>query len=371
MLAGLERKILFILPTLKLTGGNLVVREYSRVLTTAGHEVNIVGFLTKNQNSIFSKDKTKALNYTLSKNISLGLFLIPEILKIRKILKRHPDFTPITVYTPLAFILAICYLVGWCRAPKVVVHDSLSMRWIGWVAFKIMLPLVIAAIGRDNIAVVSTEQCDDIGPNGVKPLLEIRNGISAVFFRKNLCLASGGTKSIQRGLFIGDQTISKGWDILVREMEHIGLKSPTVSIVCILAQKPRTNLAAPKYRGMEIRATGANAAEIADIMNSCEFLVHTSRSDSFALPIIEAMASGLVPICSRTQGSLMHARKGANIIFFDITRAGDLAASIQQLQSMTESEIRAILTTNRDYANRYSWDSSEKIIEQFIAGIAQ
>jgi glycosyltransferase involved in cell wall biosynthesis len=356
---------IFLLPTLKSTGGNIIVREYVKILEEKGYSAQVVGYLQETENSIFQEASVTSLSYTFHKYLSLALFMQIELPKLWWIFKNKKQSTIVTNYTPLSLVVTLLWLAGVVRKPKIIVHDSLNMKWIGWLSFKLILPLQTILLGKESIAFLNQKQVNDVGFLVNKNIFKfIQNGISEIFFEVTPEYAIKNSDRLKESLeilYVGSPTLAKGWDVICKHsnlMQKLGQK---VSVRAFLTSKPKD---VPTKNFFVF--VGRNHKDIIENSKDCSILISASRSDSFSLPIVEAMCRFIFPICSYTSGSRLHSSNGAHIFFYDFEDESTLFDAIKKYLDFEPHERLKLLLENRKYAESFKWQNSSNQLAAFL-----
>jgi glycosyltransferase involved in cell wall biosynthesis len=92
-----------------------------------------------------------------------------------------------------------------------------------------------------------------------------------------------------------------------------------------------------------------------------DFMVTVGSSDANPTTIIEAMAWGLVPVCTRESGYAEH----PGIVNVPLADPAAAAAILRKLQQAPEAELRGLQKTNREAVERhYNWDRfTDQVVE--------
>lgn len=121
--------------------------------------------------------------------------------------------------------------------------------------------------------------------------------------------------------------------------------------------------------GCEIVTTGVPHAEVRRLMRGAHLFVFPSLEESFGLPVLEAMASGVPVVTSRGTGAGEVADKAALLV--DPTDTGAIADAM--LRAATDEGLRARMRDDGlARAHDFTWDRSAKahlaLFERLVSG---
>jgi glycosyltransferase involved in cell wall biosynthesis len=159
-------------------------------------------------------------------------------------------------------------------------------------------------------------------------------------------------KGRRRALYVGHSGRGKGTPYLAR----IAALIPETEFGWIGGGRPVPGLAAYGQRNF-------GSQEAQDLVRSFDFLIMAGNADSNPTTIMEAMAWGLIPICTPTCG--YEGIPGiANIPVKDAPAA---AAVVRELLGADESQLQAIQAANwRLIEEYYNWDRFARDVEAVI-----
>ncbi len=187
---------------------------------------------------------------------------------------------------------------------------------------------------------------DGIDNNKIKI---IPNGINPEVFKKSDIKYPLKTKKRVKFLFVGGTIYRKGIDILLKAYTSAFNADDDVCLIIkdvasktvykdsnylnqIKQIKSLANV--PEIEYIDINLT---SGELAALYNTCDFLIHPYRGEGFGLPVLEAMACGLIPIVTRG---------GATEDFCDDSNSIKINSHIKYLES---NYIGNYLTVNKPW----------------------
>lgn len=184
---------------------------------------------------------------------------------------------------------------------------------------------------------VSPPQADVMASDGVRIAGLARNGVDVSAFP--LRAPSAGRDGRLRVLTIGSEIATKGLDIILDAVAS----DPIAELVHLTVVTRTTNhpslARAAKDRGVSMRLLGPGQTPV-DMFAAADVYVAASRRDSFNLPALEAMASGLPVILSTRCGLASWVTDEAILVdptakmirdaILDLAQSADLSARLSR-----------------------------------------
>jgi glycosyltransferase involved in cell wall biosynthesis len=359
-----KTKVMFLLPTLKATGGTIIVNGYSQRLIATGVDVEIIAIDSNPPPKFWCEDiEFHRVVPLISHKLYMAMFCIPAIFGIFKLLaKRGMGAKVVTVYSPLALILA-------CLRPflprldaYLIIHDSPSQRWTGRISYHLFIPFFMWAFGKSKVASVNSLLHDHIKFLGRASLPVIPNGLDEVFLEPRK--ANGPSQRKQVLCYIGSPTAAKGWDVLLRESNALAKKIPDMQILCCLSENPPDRDRLPSC--MTIYKVAASRQDLADALDRSAFVLNSSPSESFCLPVLEGMARGCIAITTPTLGARSYVREGRNGFYLDPGKEGHLSSLLEELLKLPDQDLNKMSVTARDTALAYNWNKTADELFHFL-----
>jgi glycosyltransferase involved in cell wall biosynthesis len=107
--------------------------------------------------------------------------------------------------------------------------------------------------------------------------------------------------------------------------------------------------------------------DLAQLYCALDVFVSASRTESFGLAIVEAMASRTAVVATETEGAREIVRDGETGLLTQINNPNELAAAIQSLLTDEATRLRIAAAAQNDVAERFSLermvDETEKIYQ--------
>lgn len=191
----------------------------------------------------------------------------------------------------------------------------------------------------------------------------IPNGVDGSVFNKNEKRYKLKTKKKLKLLFIGGTIYRKGIDILLKAYtsaftanDDVCLIIKDVGINTVYAGRNYSEQinqisSLPNVAEIEYINKNLSNEELVALYNTCDFLVHPYRGEGFALPVLEAMACGLIPIVTKN---------GATDDYCNDENSIRINSSIKYLE---ENKIGDYETVNRPWLLEPDIDDLIKILK--------
>jgi glycosyltransferase involved in cell wall biosynthesis len=240
--------------------------------------------------------------------------------------------------------------------------------------------------------------------DGVDPdrVAVIPNGVDLELFRPESPGQDSAAHPEVRFLFVGGLILRKGPDVLLSAFKQAFADREDVTLVIkdygadgVYAggnREPfREHIASGDLPRVELHTQDLTAGELAALYRSCDVLVHPYRGEGFAMPVLEAMASGLPAIvtaggptdefCPSEAGwRIRSTRKAMNVDllgqFTPVSPPWMLEPDVEHLVELlrevaaSPAEIRRRGAAARAAAERLSWDVVASRYEERIVALA-
>jgi glycosyltransferase involved in cell wall biosynthesis len=161
-------------------------------------------------------------------------------------------------------------------------------------------------------------------------------------------------------LFAGEMaTPRKNMETILRALRS----APDVHLVAVGSLHANPYPAMARELGVADRVTFLGfRSDLPRIMRAVDAFVFPSRYDTFALVVLEAMASGLPVVTAATVGAAELAAEAGCTVLSDPDDVAALAVELHELASNLE-RTKALATASRAVASRYSW---KRMTEQYL-----
>jgi GT2 family glycosyltransferase len=114
--------------------------------------------------------------------------------------------------------------------------------------------------------------------------------------------------------------------------------------------------------------TGPDDEQVNELFNAATVFVQTSTHEGFALPPLEAMATGAAVVCTDAHGNRDFCRDGENCLMPE-PQAAAVTAALARL--LGDRELRERLgSAGIETAREYAWERRIDALEEFLAGVA-
>lgn len=349
-------KITFILPGFIVIpiGGVKVIHEYANRLTQKGHRVTLVYPLITDRNRLTGSFKTnlRAL-YNRITGVTEDFYYTPDsqvtVLVVKKAISRYipkTDFIVATGWQTANWVANLPVEHG--KKIYLLQHFETYFRQKQAVLATYHLPLTKVAIAKWII-----DQLKAIGENALGPLGNAINR-TEFFLTNNLSDRPVDVIGIYHHLKV------KGPKDLIRTLCALK-RHQNITAVLIASRRPVHHV--PRWIKVIVRPSSESLREI---YNSAKVFLHTSRSEGWGLPVMEAMACGCAVAAYANEGICEFARDQQNALLCPV---GDTDALTQLAQKLLtdEKQRSELISEGLKTVKNYSWD---KIIENFLNQIS-
>lgn len=349
--------ITFITPTLKLTGGNLVLFKYAEGLSRLGHKVYIIApdkeEKTYSQNGI----EIKTFKKNKSKILEAATFYLIYLTKFADLIPQSDIIIP--VFFPLSIHSIFCKHINKCRNIVSLFQDFKEMIWYGnYIFFLLKLKFI-----QDNIDLficVSDPITEIVRKTVKKQVYTVKDAIEHEYFYDRKLVKENYL------LFVGTSPNAKGLKNFLKTFSHCKKKHPNLKAKVITPTKLKI-----KATGIEFIEYDNNRSNLAEIFSKALVYVSQSIGDSFGLAPLEAMASSTCTVLTDTAGSKEYAENNYNCLKVPERTPQKTAEAILKL--IENPELRKKLEQNGTHtAKKYRWESSiskfNSIISENFAG---
>lgn len=343
--------ITFYTPTLKLTGGNLVMFQYAKYLASQENfEVYIIAPDIEKKDYIQDGINIKTFKKVPNKYFEHIFFQLIYLKQFFKLTPKSDIIIPI--FFPLVIHAIYCKKAGKTKKVISLFQDFKTMYWFGcYIYFLLRLSIIVNNI--DDFIAVSTPTAKEILQYAKKEAIIIPNGIDTnIFYPRNV-------EKENYILFIGSSK-TKGVKEFVKSYELVKQKFPELKAIIVGPNLYNTNNPDITFLG-----TIKDKDKLALLYSKALVYVSQSYGDSFGLPPLEAMACGTAIVLTDTVGSREYALDGENSIIVPIKNIKKTSDAI--IKILKNKELREKLEKNAiKTASQYSYKDSTFKLYQYM-----
>lgn len=335
--------ITFYTPTLKLTGGNLVMFQYAKYLASQENcEVYIIAPDVEKKDYIQNGINIKTFKKFPNKYFEHIFFQLIYLKQFFKLTPKSDIIIPI--FFPLSIHAIYSKKMGKTEKVISLFQDSKTMYWFGnYIYFLLRLPIITNNI--DNFIAVSTPTAKEILQYAKKEAIIIPNGIDTNIFYP---------RKVEKGnyiLFIGSSK-TKGVKEFVKSYKLVKREFPELKAIIVGPNLYNTDDSDITFLG-----TIKDKDNLALLYSKALVYVSQSYGDSFGLPPLEAMACGTAVVLTDTVGTREYAVDGENSIIVPIKNVKKTSEAI--IEILKNENLRILIEQNGIItAKKYNWNNS-------------
>jgi glycosyltransferase involved in cell wall biosynthesis len=238
-----------------------------------------------------------------------------------------------------------------------IVHDNPRQVWTGPLSFRFVIPMFRRFLGELSVAYVNPALANPVALAAGASV--IPNGIDDIFS------SAGPSQRVRRLCYVGDVTHAKGWDLLLRQASCLRALEPKLLIHCFLSARAPQSGSHPQ--NIVVEGVGVAREVLATFLRGSDYVVSTTRNESFCLPVLEAMRSGCVCFCTFNLGTAQYVLHGVNAYFFDPSVPGSLAVAIAEFESLDEMARAHFRSAAVSTASRFLWRDALPLLDLFLS----
>lgn len=163
-----------------------------------------------------------------------------------------------------------------------------------------------------------------------------------------------------RVLSVGSEIGKKGLDLLVDAACKPAVRERVEVSIVTRAQNSEPLLAQAKSCGFESLSVHTNLRAAAELFTNCDVYVAGSREDSFNMPALEAMASGIPVVMTDQCGLAGWISDEALITAPTSTSIGEALSALVDDAAMFER----LASQGRRFATAFTWDATADVVAQ-------
>lgn len=346
--------ITFFTPTLKLSGGNIVMFKYAQSLVEFGHNVTIIAphseVIDKFENGVHIKTFKKFSNKYFE-------HIIFQLIYLNKFLELTPKSDVIIpIFFPLAIHAIYCKKRGKTQKVISLFQDFKEMYWYGNYIFSLLrLKCITSQI--DKFIAVSNPISLQIKRYADSKVVVIPNGVEhEYFYPRNF-------EKEDFILFVGSSSKNKGVEYFLKAFELVKKDFPELKAKIVSPNDEQFD-----NPDIEVINVGKNRILLGEIYSKALVYVSQSFGDSFGLPPLEAMACGTAVVLTDTIGAREYAEDGENCFMVPaknyIKTQNAIIKLISDCNKRKSIEKNALATSKK-----YSWEQSYKRFNKEITDI--
>jgi glycosyltransferase involved in cell wall biosynthesis len=353
-MASRSLKIIFVTPTLELHGGNIVMLKHAHYLLSQGHEIII---LTTNKPVELEIDPSIRIITYKKFPIKWVDFFSFQLVYLYSVLRciEEADYI-IPIYGPL--IVHVIYAKRRLGLRGLVVplfQDSLTTLWVG-PYIRLLLHTNYVKAGTYQFIAISTSVAEGYKRLSGKDATLIPNGIEGERFYP---------RSIPKEeyvLFVGRPNRPKGFPVFQASLQVIREQFPEINAKVIGPNVVPATVGRVEY------ICYMDREQLASLYCKAVVYVNASYAESFALPPLEAMASGTAVVMTATGGEREYAVNRKNCSIVPVGDHRQLAVAVIELlknpKRRKRYEAEGIIT-----AKQYDWARSTRKFQEFLENV--
>ena len=320
--------ITFYTPTLKLTGGNLIMFKYAKCLAAQGIEVYVIAPDFDKKDYIENGVHIKTFKKFPNKYFEHIFFQLIYLKNFYNLTPKSDIIIPI--FFPLVIHALFCKKKKKCEKVISLFQDFKNMYWFGWYIYFILgLKYIVQNI--DNFIAISDPVAQEIKEYTGREAVIIKNEIdSEYFYPRDLSKEN-------YILFVGSSSKAKGLKYFLKAFDIVKKKFPYLKAKIV----SQNNINNPD---IEVINIGSDRNKLGEIYSKALVYVSQSLGDSFGLPPLEAMACGTAVVLTDTVGAREYAIDRFNSLVVPIKNSKKTAAAI--IEVLENNDLRNMLEKN-------------------------
>lgn len=284
--------VYLVLPSLKISGGVIEAMRLAKDLEVVGTKVGILTLWQSPQSAPLSQPHFYALS-SWSTRASLAIFQLPilaaRFLRWRKLSKSQGTDWVFTHYATLPLALLVPRQHRWFFV------QDLEWRFLGHgLAAKLLRSLLMWCYRNSHILAANAYLASDLEANGLTIRATTPIWADAAFDQR-----SDGERDIDI-LMVLRKGSHKRLDLYLAALEWFQSQAPDKRIAVITTEDEIASRVAEMVKECHVRPDGVYA--MAAIYRRSRIFLHLSEHEGFALPPLEAMGCGCVPVCRNSGG---------------------------------------------------------------------
>lgn len=335
--------ITFFAPSLKLSGGLIVMFKYAQALAEAGYNSAVIApdnkIIDKIENGVHIKTFKKFPNKYFEHIFFQLIYL-----------KQFYDAAPqsdiiIPVFFPLIIHALYCKKKRKTKNVISLFQDFKEMYWFGrYICF--LLGLKGITKNTDKFIAVSRSAADEIKKYSGIDAAVIPNGIEHEYFYPR---TSAKENYI---LFIGSSSKMKGLEYFLKAFDLIEKEFPNIKAKIVIP----SNITI-KNHNIEIIDAVKDRNKLGVLYSKALIFISQSLGDSFGMPPLEAMASGTAVVMTDTAGSREYAADNENCLIVPVKSPEKTAQAVIKL--LKNETLRCRLEQQGiKTAQKFKWDDA-------------
>ncbi|MDO9548067.1 MAG: glycosyltransferase family 4 protein [Candidatus Marinimicrobia bacterium] len=333
-------------------GGVKVVHEYANRLSEKGHKVTLVYPIQIQTNLRYYLKKFLVQQYDTFTGNNRELYYTPDPKVAVLIVKNISD-----KYIPAGDAVIA---VGWQTAFEVnnlsdyhgkkfyfLQHFETYFKSKNQILETFRLPMLKIAIAQWII-----DELKKIGQNAEGPVMN----------------------AIDHQEFFNDPELTKRPNDIIAVYHHMNVKGPEDLILTLKTIKNQKNISAivvssrkpihrfPSWVQVIVRPS---IIQLRNLYNSSRIFLHTSHSEGWGLPVMEAMACGCAVVAADNRGVQEYLIHENNALLVPIGDTDALTAQVNHLLK-NDQHRKSLVENGLKTINKFSWESSVTILENIL-----
>jgi len=348
--------ITFVLSSLKLSGGVILVIEIANRLAIRGHQVTLLAPL----NAIDPEIHQRIRPPVQVRFASVGIPATRNPLKLLNLILSLVQNTPpgdvvIATHTPTT--LPVLLATWWKRQKPLWLYMDYPEMFRRRPMERFLLNT--APYGFSTIIAISSFLAQNAAKRTFGKVHLIKPGLGIEILEEELHLSNLRSDQERQGwriMYVGDDRPRKGLKDFIVAMEKVYAHSLPICAVIVCKHECQLKIDIPHE--LYIRPSDH---ELAKLYLNCDIFVSTSWEEGLGYPPLQAMALGKPCVIAESGGSQDYTTHGFNAIVVPSQDPQAVAEGIIQL--INDEQLRSMLGRNGQLtASQYNW---EKAIDEF------
>lgn len=358
-------RLTFVLSSLRLSGGVILVVELANRLAARGHQVTLLAPWNTLDHEIGGRIHQKVQVRFADVGIPAP-WNLPGLLLLIFSLVRHVPPGDVLVATHTPTTLPVLLASRWKQQQRLWLYMDYPEMFERRPPERILFAM--APSWFSAIVAISGPLAKEVASRATGKVYVIRPGLGLDIDVPGEELGYGKpgldrTRHEWRILYVGDDRPRKGLKEFLQAMEKVYSFVPSVRAVIVCKHPCRVETSVP-YE-LHVRP---NDRELAKLYLCCDIFVSTSWAEGLGYPVLQAMAFGMPTVVAESGGTRDYAEDGVNAIVVPGQDSEAVARGIQRL--MDDPWLRSRLSRNgQSTAARYNWERATDAFEEHLTEV--